>query len=76
MSSIFADTAGELTKDPEGQDFETLEDAIAEAEASAREIMADSLRSNEPIEIDNVIDIADEHGIVVASVSFRSTIKW
>lgn len=70
------DAAGLLTEDPEGQEFRTLDDAIAEAEASAREMMADALRSNASVEIENVIDIVNDEGTVVASVSFRSTIKW
>lgn len=67
---------GSVVEDPEGEEFDTLENAVAEAQASARELMADALRANGPVGIDRLIDLADETGQVIATISFRDAIAW
>jgi hypothetical protein len=66
---------GALTEDPDGEEFDTLDHAKVEARAAARELMADALRADQPIGLDRTIEIANEHGSIVASVRFRDAFK-
>jgi len=65
---------GDITIDPDGQEFETLREAEAEARATARDLMADALRSALPVGLERVIEIVDETGEIVASVAFEKAI--
>jgi hypothetical protein len=67
---------GELTVDPDGQEFGCIEDAKAEAEASARDLMIDAMRSGQSLEADRVIEVTDEQGSVLVSVTLRDAINW
>ena len=66
--------SGDVTIDPDGQEFDTLHEAEAEAHATARDLMADALRSALPVGLDRVIEVADETGEIVASVAFEKAI--
>jgi hypothetical protein len=57
-----------------GKTFDTLDQAEAEAKATARDLMADALRSALPMGLDRVIDVVDGTGEVVASVTFEEAI--
>ena len=65
---------GDVTIDPDGQEFETLREAEAEARATARDLMADALRSALPVGLDRVVEVVDETGEIVASVGFEKAI--
>jgi hypothetical protein len=60
----------QIAADQEGIDLPDLEAAKAEAQASAREILADALKSNTKVD-GKVIEIADETGTIVGSVTLR-----
>ena len=66
--------SGDVTIDPDGQEFDTLHEAEAEARATARDLMADALRSALPVGLDRVIEVADETGEIVVSVAFEKAI--
>jgi hypothetical protein len=66
--------SGDITIDPDGQVFETLHQAEAEARAIARDLMADALRSALPLGLDRVVEVVDETGEIVASVAFEKAI--
>jgi hypothetical protein len=57
-----------------GKTFDTLDQAEAEAKATARDLMAEALRSALPMGLDRVIDVFDGTGEVVASVTFEEAI--
>jgi hypothetical protein len=62
---------GDTTIDPDGEEFETLRQAEAEARATARDLMADALRSALPVGLDRVIELVDGTGETIASVTFE-----
>ena len=62
-----------LLADPEGQDFADLNAALAEAAASARDLVAYGLLRNEDAS-DRRFVIRDEDGQTVATVPFRSAL--
>ena len=66
--------SGDITIDPDGQVFDTLQQAEAEARATARDLMADALRSALPVGLDRVVEVVDETGEIVASVAFEKAI--
>ena len=66
--------SGDVTIDPDGGEFDTLDEAEAEARATARDLMADALRSALPVGLDRVIEVVDETGEIVASVGFEKAI--
>ena len=66
----------DLIEDPEGQVFDTIEYAKAEAEAGARDMMADALRSNTKVGLDRSIEVADGGGQVLLIVTFRNSAQW
>jgi len=66
--------SGDITIDPDGQVFDTLPQAEAEARATARDLMADALRSALPLGLDRVVEVVDETGEIVASVAFEKAI--
>lgn len=64
---------GRLQLDREGGEFETIEEAVEEARAAAREILAEQVLSGDEIgEQRFEITIAD--GTVVEAVPFRSVL--
>ncbi|MFK0335371.1 DUF6894 family protein [Rhizobium sp. NPDC090275] len=63
----------ELLVDPDGSELETVELAIEEAKASARDLMAEKLRAGEPVNGQS-FEISDAHGTVVATVKFRDVL--
>lgn len=65
---------GTVLLDPDGQEFDSQAAARAEAEASARELMADALRAGESLRVDRVFEVADEDGQVQLRVTFRSAL--
>ena len=65
---------GDLDRDPEGSEFDTVELAIKEAELAAREIIAERLRAGEVVDGDCFV-IALDDGTVVAELPFRSVLR-
>lgn len=63
-----------LLEDKDGTELADLDAAISEARASAREIAADSLRSDEVID-GRTIEVADVTHAVLATVLIRDVIE-
>lgn len=64
----------ELVQDPDGQEFDDVAAAELEAAQCARELMADCLRSGQPLGLGRAMVICDEAGAIVARVFFASAI--
>lgn len=64
-----------LIEDPDGSDLPDLDAARAEALASAREILANRLRSGEVLDGQS-IEITDAAGEVLATVPLKDAIRW
>ena len=62
-----------IAKDDEGHDYPGLEEARSAAEASARELLADNIRSATPNALDAVI-ITDESGVELMMISARDVL--
>ncbi|MEP7241165.1 MAG: hypothetical protein ABI697_09805 [Devosia sp.] len=62
-------------EDEEGGDFADLDAARAEARQSARDILADQIREGGELD-GQIVVIADEAGLVLDEVPFRSVIKF
>jgi len=62
-----------LLADPEGQDFADLNAALAEAAASARDLVAYGLMRNEDVSGRSIV-VRDEDGEPLATVPFRSAL--
>jgi hypothetical protein len=58
----------DLPNDPDPMDFPDLEAARDEAVKSIREMASEALFSNRPLNLDR-IEVADESGVVLLSVS-------
>lgn len=69
---IYAD--GELIEDIEGQSHPNVEDAIAEAKASVREMLAEKVRLGEEVDGQR-IEIVDEQGRSVGTIPFRTQLR-
>ena len=65
---------GKFIRDDEGQDFECLEAAKAEAVASARSLMRDAIWHGR-LPLNESIQIADAQGQVLDTVAFRDVIE-
>jgi hypothetical protein len=65
-----------LVIDPDGQEFEDIAHAKAEAEKGAREVMADALRVGEAMHPCRTFEITDEKNTVLLRVSFLSAMTW
>jgi hypothetical protein len=64
---------GRLIPDEEGAEFPTLKAARVEAEASARELLADALKGH--VEVNGKrIEIADVDGLVVETIMVRDVL--
>ena len=66
---------GELIEDTEGQSHPTVEAALIEAKASAREMLAEKVRFGEEVDGQR-IEIVDETGEWIATVPFREQIRF
>jgi hypothetical protein len=62
----------DLIEDEEGNDLPDLDIALAEAEASAREIMADRMRQGRP-SVSVMIEVHDQKGTKVGQFSLPAT---
>jgi hypothetical protein len=65
-------TDNERIRDPEGQECADLETAWAEADRSARELMAQQLQAGAPPPLAWRIQIADAEDKILATVSFSA----
>ncbi len=63
-----------IAKDDEGQDYPGLEEARSAALASARELLADNIRSASRNALDAVI-ITDESGVEVMMISAKDVLR-
>jgi uncharacterized protein DUF6894 len=66
-------TAGRIVLDDVGQDLPGLEEAKATATASAREILADNIRTNDDATLEAVI-IANEQGEELATIAAKDVL--
>jgi hypothetical protein len=66
--------AGHRVEDPEGADFDDLETAEQEVAATLRELIAAALIAGEPSTLQS-IDVADNSGLVCASVDFMGAMQ-
>ena len=64
---------GRIVQDEEGQEFANLEDAKADAVASARAIMRDALWEGR-LPLNESIQIADDQGHILTVIRFRDTV--
>ena len=65
-------TEKERIIDPEGAVFSDVAAARAEASQSARDLMADELRSGRPVPLGWRVQIADEEGAIKVTIGFAS----
>jgi hypothetical protein len=65
---------GTLIRDHEGREMNGLRAAIEEAEAAAREILAEKVRRNEVID-GQEFEIYDDVGTKLVTVPFKSAIR-
>jgi hypothetical protein len=63
-----------LEIDPEGVEFDSVEAAVVDARAAAREMIAEMIRAGERLD-GQQFEIADEHGRVVEVFPFRSVLN-
>ncbi len=61
----------ERVVDPDGQQFDSLAAATAEARQCARDLMAEELRQGRPLPLSWRVQIADHEGAIEATLSFR-----
>jgi hypothetical protein len=59
-----------IVRDEEGMDLPDLQSAREEAQDSARELLAETVRSRQPIDHKR-IEVVDEGGTVVENIKFR-----
>ena len=64
---------GRVIRDEEGQEFASLEDAKADAVASARSILREAVWQGR-LPLNESIQIADAEGSVLATVLFRDVV--
>ncbi|CZT33028.1 DUF6894 family protein [Rhizobium sp. 9140] len=65
---------GVFEKDPEGEDFPTVDDAVDEAFKAAREILAEKVYANDIID-GSSFEITTDDGHVVRTVLFRDALR-
>ena len=65
---------GRVVPDAEGVSFAGIDEAVREAFLDARALISDRLRTDEPVPLDDTIDIADEHGVVLFSITFEQAL--
>ncbi len=66
-------TAEDLEVDPEGSEFADLEKAELDAQVAASEIVADMVRSGEPVDR-HCFEITDENGTVLSTIPWRTSV--
>lgn len=64
----------QFEEDPEGAEFQTVDNAIREAFLAARELIAAKVLAGEVIG-GQVFEIADDTGQVIEKVAFRSALR-
>jgi hypothetical protein len=61
---------GQLLKDPEGQEFASLQEVEDDAMASAKEILAEGLLAGKPVLTGDAFEIFDERDVLVLEFPF------
>jgi uncharacterized protein YxjI len=64
-----------LNKDPEGEEHETLSSAENEAIQSAREIMAEAVKSGRSTAKGKVFELTDVAGQILSSIAFADVLQ-
>ncbi len=65
---------GQTIFDREGTRLPGLDEACQEAIRSARELMIQDLKTDKPLSLDDRVDIADEHGLLLLTVTFKQAL--
>ena len=65
---------GGMTRDEEGQDFASLEDALTEAKDSARDLIRQFIDRRTPLG-ETCVEIRDSHGQVVAALTVAEVLE-
>jgi len=69
-------TEDDRVEDIEGEEFESLDSAIACAVESAREVLIERLRQNQCADgVGSRMEITDEHNVTLALVEFRDALS-
>lgn len=63
-----------FVEDPDGQDFDTIEEAREEAKAAARDLLAAKLKAGEVID-NQRFEICNEAGEVLGIVRFKDVLR-
>ena len=69
-----ANSAG-FAQDREGADYADLDGARREAVRSIRSILAEELKQGGTVDLRGRVEIADEGGMLIASVEFPSAVR-
>jgi hypothetical protein len=67
-------TGSDLLQDPDGQEFDDLAAARQEAIESARDLMAECLRTDQPLGLQREMVIAGENGDTIEVLAFRAAL--
>jgi hypothetical protein len=65
---------GQTIFDPEGTRLTGIDDAREEATLSARGLAIQDLKEGKALPLDDSIDVADEHGLVLLTVTFKQAL--
>jgi hypothetical protein len=65
---------GQVILDHEGVRLAGIEEAQGEATREARELIIDVLRTDRPVPLSDGIDVTDEHGLVLHTVTFEKAL--
>jgi hypothetical protein len=66
--------AGQVILDPEGTPLASVEEARQEARLVARELIIHRLKTDQPVSLEDSVDVADEHGAVLHTVTFKEAL--
>jgi hypothetical protein len=65
---------GQVIPDPEGTELADLSEARSEAFLNARDLIIQILRSDEPLPLDDNVQVVDEHGSLLHTVTFKEAL--
>jgi hypothetical protein len=67
--------SGKVIHDPDGTLLASIDEARRYAKLEAREVIVTILQTEEPVPLDDGIDVADEHGAILHTITFKEALS-
>jgi hypothetical protein len=71
---FYLNRKGRLIPDPEGTELADIDEARREAILNARDAIIRTLKTDDPVSLEDNVQVVDEHGSLLLAVTFKEAL--